>query len=312
MFHQQKLALSAAAVTLQPLVWPALERRGIKAYLRRDDQLSAAYSGNKYYKLYYNLERARRQRCSALVSFGGAYSNHLHALAALGRDTGFTTLGIVRGHRAPVLTPTLQDAERWGMRLLFLDRHHYKNKDLRPILPILKQYGANYYLLPEGGENAAAVQGCQAIGVALAQQLPVDDYTVCCAVATGTTLAGIIAGSPPGVSSVGVSVLKGDDSLTARIRHWLHVFGAGNRDFTLLQGYHHGGYAKVTPELLGFMQAFEADNQLQLDPVYTAKLLWAIERLAEENFWRQGSTLVAIHTGGLQGRRGYADKLDCV
>ncbi|MBX2809724.1 MAG: pyridoxal-phosphate dependent enzyme [Cellvibrionaceae bacterium] len=306
MLSKQQLELTATQVDLHAVIWPALERRGIKAYLRRDDRLPAAYSGNKYYKLYYNLAQARRQQCSALVSFGGPYSNHLYALAALGKDTGLKTVGIVRGQRASVLTPTLEDAQLWGMQLLFLDRQYYKNKDLTPILPILNEQYPDYYLIPEGGENVFGVQGCQAIGAALAKQLPVHNYTVCCAVGTGSTLAGIIAGSPPGVSHIGVSVLKGEDRLSASVCSWLDALDAKNRDFTLLQGYHHGGYAKVTPQLLAFMQAFEARNKLRLEPVYTAKLLWAIECLAEENFWPPGSTVVAIHTGGLQGRRGYA------
>jgi len=289
--------------------WPELNRRGITAYLRRDDELPVA-PGNKFYKLYYNLLNARQQGCHTLVSFGGAYSNHIYALAAASNLLGLESVGIIRGHQPKMLSPTLSDASEFGMKLHFLNKKDYGRKDIRSLLPILKGMLGEYYLIPEGGENLAGVRGCIAIAQAISKQLQ-QPYTLCSAVGTGSTLAGLIAGSPPQTQVLGVRVLKGADSLTSKVHEWLSVLGASvvpkmNRvKWQIETDYHHGGYAKTNSELMGFMHRFEQRNAVLLDPVYTAKMLWAIEALAKQGYWPEGSHIVAIHSGGLQGRRGF-------
>ena len=274
--------------------------------MRRDDQVSSAYSGNKYYKLYYTLRNAQQQGADALVSFGGPYSNHLHALANLGRAVNLPTVGLVRGYEQVPLTPTLNDALAAGMRLFFLNKKDYRSKNIAPILPVLKRDFKHPYLIPEGGESLAGVRGCMAMGWAIDQQLSYTPYTLCSAVGTGTTLAGLIAASPR-ASVLGFSALKGEGSLTQKVERWLGLLGRQGRvPWRLVSDYHCGGYAKTSPELLDFMAAFEARNHLLLEPVYTAKMLWGMEKLAEQGYWPRGSTLVAIHSGGLQGRRGFA------
>lgn len=281
--------------------------------MRRDDQLCSDYSGNKYYKLYYNLRNALQQDSDAVVSYGGTYSNHLYALAKAGQALNLPTIGIVRGYESAPLTPTLIDAVSCGMQLFFTDKKNYRNKNISVILPILKKHYPRYMLVPEGGDNLAGSRGCMAIASALAEQLEhVDNYSLCCATGTGATLTGLIAASPPKSQCVGFSVLKGEDQLSDRVRRGLGLlgidgFGSGlkTKQWNVQTGFHHGGYGRASAELLGFMSSFEDLNGLPLEPVYTAKMLWGIEKLAEAGYWSRGSTVVALHSGGLQGRRGF-------
>ena len=306
-FSPQQLSHYAQQVSYQRLVWPTLDDKGLSVYLRRDDAASVHYPGNKFYKLFYNLQAMIAQGHDTVLSFGGAYSNHIHALAAMGREYKLSTIGIIRGQRPQQLSPTLRDAQACGMRLLFLDRQHYKTKDLRPLLPILNEEYGDYYCLPEGGENLAGVKGCQAIGESIAQHFHQhDSYTVCTAVGTGTTMSGIVAGLPSNKAGcLGFSALKGEDRLSINIQGWLSALGVNHSRWQVITGYHHGGYAKTTPELLQFMAALETDNHIVLEPVYSAKMLWGIEQLALQDYWPKGSTIIAIHGGGLQGRRGF-------
>jgi len=309
---------TANAVSLQRLKWPALEALSVNVYLHRDDQISPLYSGNKFYKLYYNLKHAVALNAHAIVSFGGNYSNHLYALAAMGQELGLQTVGVVRGYESAALSPTLRDAQRFGMKLHFLGKKDYRFKDISKILPILNKQYKSLYLIPEGGENLAGVRGCLAMGQAVEAQMSKQcdhaEYTVCCAVATGSTFAGLIAASPLRAKCLGISVLKGEDTLVAKVEHWLSLLGLQRSEqWQICNQYHHGGYAKVTPELLAFMSELESLNNIKLEPVYTAKLLWAIQELATNHYWSESASsspkvtnLVAIHSGGLQGRRGYS------
>lgn len=302
---------------MQRLHWPALEALSVNVYLHRDDEISPLYSGNKFYKLYYNLKHAAALNANAIVSFGGNYSNHLYSLAAMGQELGIQTVGVVRGYESAPLSPTLADAQRFGMKLHFLGKKDYRSKDISDFLPILKREHNNLYLIPEGGENLAGVRGCLAIGSAVRAQMSTlcgdAEYTLCCAVATGSTFAGLVAASPPRAKCLGISVLKGEDTLTPKIEHWLSLLGVQRPvQWHLFNQYHHGGYAKVTPELLSFMSELELLNNIKLDPVYTAKLLWAIKELAINHFWSgpqssssKTTNVVAIHSGGIQGRRGF-------
>lgn len=308
---------TANAVSLQRLKWPALEALSVNVYLHRDDQISPLYSGNKFYKLYYNLKHAVALNAHAIVSYGGNYSNHLYALAAMGQELGLQTVGIVRGYESAELSPTLKDAQNFGMKLYFLGKTAYRRKDISEILPMLNKQYKSLYFIPEGGENLAGVRGCLAMGKAVEAQMSrrfaSAEYTICCAVATGSSFAGLIAASPLRAKCLGISVLKGEDTLTAKVEHWLSLLGLQKSEqWQLCNQYHHGGYARVTPELLAFMGELELLNNIKLDPVYTAKLLWAVKELAMQQYWPRSASssskitnIVAIHSGGIQGRRGF-------
>lgn len=316
----EELTRYAIDVPHQKLIWSTFAQKKLSVYLRRDDLASEHYPGNKWYKLFYNLQMVMQSGKKTVLSFGGAYSNHIHALAAMGKQYGLNTVGIIRGYPPKKLSPTLQDARDWGMELLFLGHDAYRKKDLSQFsVQLKKQYG-DYYCLPEGGDNLLGAKGCQAIAGGVSQHFS-GEYTVCCALGTGTTFAGIVSAVPEQVTCLGFSVLKGEDTLTEQVSQRLQDMDSLPREWHINNDYHHGGYAKTTPELLVFMQAIEEANNLllepvflepmylepmYLEPVYSAKMLWGIDQLAQQDYWAEGSTIIAVHGGGLQGRRGFA------
>lgn len=291
-------------VALKPLV-----DAGIELLVRRDDLIDPELSGNKFYKLFFNLRTAREQGFDCLLSFGGAYSNHLHALAAAGKRYGFNTLGVVRGERPAGLSSTLSDAEAWGMQLIFVGRADYRHKSEPELIAGLHAQYGGFYVIPEGGANLAGARGMQLLGRALEQQLKGDYTAVCIACGTGTSLAGLAAGIDSAKPAVGFSVLKGEgglgDAVAATYCQLRTSADAAN--WRLITGFHAGGYGKKHPESLSqFWQGFERDTAIPLDPIYTVKMLWGITSLARQGYWPRGSRIVAIHSGGLQGRRGFA------
>ena len=308
-FSPQLLRDYAHQVEYQTLSWPEMDKHELTVYLRRDDLASTIYPGNKFYKLFYYLQdfhyqcqqKKLKPQKIPLVSFGGAFSNHIHALAALGHHYKLPTIGIIRGHRPKELSPTLKDAQSWGMHLLFLNKKEYKKNNISQIEPMLHELYEDHYLIPEGGDGKLGALGCQALGEAIANHFD-GEYTVCCPLGTGTSFSGIVSGLPKDVQCLGVNVLKGHPNFAQQIA--VRLDGV-YRSWKIIEGYHHGGYAKVTSELLHFMKQLETANHLLLEPVYTGKMLWAIEQLARQHFWPKGSRIVAIHTGGVQGRRGF-------
>lgn len=298
----------AYRVPVQRIEMKALSDAGIELLVRRDDLIDPELSGNKFYKLFFNLRVAREQGFTRLLSFGGAYSNHLHALAAAGKRYGFSTLGVVRGERPAQLSPTLSDVEAWGMQLIFISRADYRAKtELKLIADLQASYG-KFYLIPEGGANLAGAHGMQVLGHALEQQLKGDYTAVCMACGTGTSLAGLAAGIDSAKLAIGFSVLKGEgglgDAISTTYRQLCTFDVAAN--WRLISGFHAGGYGKKHPEYLSqFWQDFERSSGISLDPVYTVKMFWGIHSLARQGYWPRGSRIVAIHSGGLQGRRGF-------
>jgi len=304
------------AVALEPLDWELARVKDIEVLVRRDDLIDSACSGNKFYKLFYNLQAAKAAGHKKLLSFGGAYSNHIYALAAAGAEYGFDTVGVIRGERPDRLSATLMDAQRMGMELHFVSRTEYRAKDAGPsedyaaLLELLAHAHGDFYLIPEGGANAEGVKGTSVMGWAVAQQLaalPERLTRVCLACGTGNTLAGVASGlETAGVGVTGFSVLKGEGDLGARIRRQQMVLANQSTNWRLISGYHGGGYARKLPFLLHqFGREFEAATGLKLDPVYTLKMLWGVAQLMQQDYWQRGSRLVLIHTGGMQGRRGF-------
>lgn len=307
-FAETELRQAALAVPIEPLHWPAMAARGIDVLVRREDLVHPELSGNKFYKLFYNLRAARAGGYRRLLSWGGAYSNHLHALAAAGQQFGFETIGIVRGERPAGLSPTLADAEARGMRLHFVPRSVYGNETETQMNELRECFG-DFYPLPEGGANRLGSLGAQVMGWALEHQLRGAYHGVCLACGTGSTLAGVTSALPAEKTVVGFSVLKGVGDLGANIAQAARAVnpeGQAGGSWRLISGFHGGGYGRKLPEpLKNFWHRFEADTGLLLDPVYTLKMFWGMAQLARLGYWPRKTRLVAIHTGGLQGRRGF-------
>ena len=294
---------------LEPLATPVVELKeplfkqaGVRVLLKRLDLVHPVISGNKWYKLKYNLLAARELGADTLLSFGGAFSNHIHALAGAGSCYGFNTIGVIRGEPHSPLNPTLQFAQSHGMQLHYLTRADYRLKHTPEIVERLRdQFGA-FYLVPEGGSNALAVKGTAEILADVTEPFDV----VLCACGTGGTLAGIVSSLQPESTALGVAVLKGGRFLYDDVRRLLaDAQAASSNNWSLALEYHFGGYAKAPDELLVFMQAFEQRHNIPLEPVYTAKLMFAIYKMVERGEFERGTTLLALHTGGLQGRAGY-------
>lgn len=287
-----------------------LTQKGVRLLVKRDDLLRiherSAFCGNKWRKLKYNLYEARRQELDTLLTFGGAFSNHLAAVAEAGQIFGFQTIGIVRGEENLPLNPTLQFCRDCGMELHYLDRATYRTKNQPAFAEWMAQRFGDFYWIPEGGTNVLALQGSaemtQEIENQLDSKLP-DYYAVACG--TGGTLAGLILGLNHKSQAIGVSVLKGT---------FLHedvtqlLSGNSNASFSNWQmqtAYHCGGYAKFTPELIQFINNFKDQFNIPLDPIYTGKLFFGLFDLIQKDFFPPGSTVLAIHTGGLQGIAGF-------
>jgi 1-aminocyclopropane-1-carboxylate deaminase/D-cysteine desulfhydrase-like pyridoxal-dependent ACC family enzyme len=291
---------------LQRLSDPLLTEKGITLYLKREDLLHPGIPGNKWRKLKYNLEAARAQGKTALLTFGGAYSNHIAAVAAAGPAFGFATLGFIRGEEHLPLNPTLSLAVANGMQLLYLDRESYRRKSDPGFWLLLQQQYPQAYLLPEGGTNNLAVQGCTEIIPDI--ELPYE--VLCCAVGTGGTLAGIIAGLAGQKQVVGFPALKGGDFLAPVIRQLVQDYsGQDYPNWHLETAYHFGGYAKVKPDLISFIRDFKARHQVLLDPVYTGKMMYGLFDLIRKDHFPPGTVLVALHTGGQQGALGLQERL---
>lgn len=312
---EESLYQRAVQVPIETLPWKALQKFGIELLVRRDDRIDSELGGNKFYKLFFNMQAARKAGLTQVASFGGAYSNHLHALAAAGRRYGLKTIGLVRGERPALLSATLRDAEAWGMRLCFLPRNVYCAQLSESLTDLLRKEYGDFYLIPEGGANLAGSCGAKIIGRAIEQQLQGSYQQVCLPCGTGTTLAGVAAGIPMNKTAVGFSVLKGVGNLGSDIagsyRALREATAADDVNWRLISGFHCGGYGrKISADLLKFWREFELETGLLLDPVYTLKMFWGIACLARQGYWPGNTRLVAIHTGGLQGRRGFAEQID--
>ncbi len=292
------ISLAKTPTPLQEIHDPSLAERGIRLLIKRDDLIHPHISGNKWRKLKYNLAAARQQNHSTLLTFGGAYSNHIYATAAAGRWLNFATIGIIRGEEHLPLNPTLRFTRDCGMTLYYLDRIHYRQKNKPAILERLKNRFGRFYLIPEGGTNALAMEGCRELVAELMEQTQGNFDLVATACATGGTLAGIARNLPQGKHALGFVVLKGGDFLTNTVKELLA--GSNRHNWTLNLKYDFGGYARYTAELLRFCKCFTTDHSIPIEPIYTAKMLYGLYDLAAGGEVLPGTTVVAIHTGGLQ------------
>jgi len=274
----------------------------ISLTIKREDLIHPFVSGNKFRKLKYNLLQAKAENKTTLLTFGGAFSNHIAAVAYAGKEQGFKTIGIIRGEEIQdkiEQNPTLKFAQENGMQFEFVTREDYRHKCEASFIEKLKEKFGDFYLVPEGGTNELAVKGCEEI---LTDEDAVFDY-VCCAVGTGGTISGLINSALSHQKVLGFPALKGD-FLTDEIR----IF-AKKDNWNLISDYHFGGYGKINLELIEFINAFFEENKVPLDPIYTGKMVFGVIDLIHKNYFPAGSKILLIHTGGLQGIDGMNIKL---
>jgi len=268
-------------------------------YIKREDELHPFISGNKYRKLKYNLEEAVSQNQDTLVTFGGAYSNHIAATAAAGFENHFKTIGVIRGDELGIDVketiednPTLKYAKEHGMQFEFVSRSTYRNKNTLEFVNYLKKKFGYFYLIPEGGTNKFAVRGCEEILNSKDENFQV----ICSAVGTGGTISGIINSTKKAQKVIGFPALKGDF-----LQHEIKKYVIRSDNWSLNIDYHFGGYAKISEELVRFINKFKEETGIPLDPVYTGKMMFGIIDLMKKDFFEKGTKILAIHTGGLQG-----------
>ncbi|WP_374175149.1 1-aminocyclopropane-1-carboxylate deaminase/D-cysteine desulfhydrase [Flavobacterium tructae] len=276
--------------------------KGIKLTIKREDLIHPFVSGNKFRKLKYNLLQAKIEHQETLLTFGGAFSNHIAAVAYAGKEKGFRTIGIIRGEELfdkIEENPTLKFAQENGMQFEFVTREEYRHKNEDSFIEKLKDKFGDFYLVPEGGTNELAVKGCEEI---LTKEDAGFDF-VCCAVGTGGTISGLINSALPHQKILGFPALKGD-FLTDEIR----IF-AKKDNWDLISDYHFGGYGKVNLELIEFINTFFEETKVPLDPIYTGKMIFGVIDLIHKNYFPEHSRILLLHTGGLQGIEGMNIKL---
>lgn len=261
----------------------------------RLDLIHPVISGNKWFKLKYFLEEAKSLQKKCILTFGGAFSNHIIATAAACKEFGFKSIGIIRGEKPSILSRTLQDAINYGMDLFFVSREEYKQKKIPQ--KIFSKYKEEIYIIPEGGYGQKGVEGVKEI----LQNIDSSYTNIIAAVGTGTTLAGLIEGSYSHQKIIGISVLKNNFSLEKEIESLIDE--ENKNRMTIIHDYHFGGYAKHTNELISFMNEFYKSTSIPSDFVYTGKLFFAVNNLIYKNYFLPQSKLLIVHSGGLQGNQ---------
>ena len=271
---------------------------GIELYIKREDLLHPIISGNKFRKLKYNIQEAKRLGHTTLLTFGGAFSNHILAVAGAGAEFGFKTIGIIRGEELDSKineNPTLAKTQELGMQFHFVSRTAYRDKESSSFISFLCEKFGNFYLVPEGGTNDLAIKGCEEI-------LTSEDKSyfthIACAVGTGGTISGLINSSTEKQQLIGFSSLKGA-FLSEVIRNFVV-----KTNWSISDAYHFGGYGKVNDELIQFLNSFYTQTSIPLDPVYTGKMVFGVLDLIEKGYFPPNAKILMIHTGGLQGIKG--------
>lgn len=283
---------------IQTIECELLAKKNITLKIKRDDLLHPQISGNKWRKLKYNLIQMQALNKTELLTFGGAFSNHIYACAAAGKEFNLATHAIVRGPELDENNPTLKFAKQCGMQLHVVNRLEYRQRHNEAYLATLQERFPHAYILPEGGTNEFAIEGCKE----LAQSLPDHDYVIC-PTGSGGTLAGLIEGSSNKTNLLGIAVLKQADYLRDEIQA-LSPKARSQKNWQLLTDFHDGGYGKFTPKLWQFCQNMTNEHNLPLEPIYSGKMMYALWQLIADDYFPSGSTIIAIHTGGLQGLDG--------
>ncbi|WP_300024274.1 1-aminocyclopropane-1-carboxylate deaminase/D-cysteine desulfhydrase [uncultured Maribacter sp.] len=276
---------------------PLLVEKQVTLVLKREDLLHPFISGNKYRKLKYNLLAAKAENQHTILTFGGAYSNHIAATAYAAKEKGFKAIGVIRGEELEnswQTNNTLKKAYDDGMRFKFISRSDYREKESAEFIEALRKEYGNFYLVPEGGTNSLAIKGCEEIITKEDKEFDV----VCSSVGTGGTVAGLIKSSFVHQKVFGFSTLKGDF-----LRNEIEQL-VDNERWQLVTKYHFGGYAKTSKELIEFINLFKDITSISLDPIYTGKMIFGLFDMIKHDTFAVGTKIIAIHTGGLQGIAG--------
>jgi 1-aminocyclopropane-1-carboxylate deaminase/D-cysteine desulfhydrase-like pyridoxal-dependent ACC family enzyme len=295
---ENELGINTKAAIIESVEHPALDEHNVHLLIKRDDLLHPIISGNKWRKLKYTLIHALKNNHQHLISMGGAYSNHLHALAYIGHKLNLKTTGLIRGEQPKEENQTLSDLRDWGMNLEFISRSNFR--DLRkfrtPDSKPAKQYGG--FWIPEGGATQDALRGVSEI----IKEIDTDFDTLALACGTGTTLAGLAKALPDKKRLLGFSALKGGGFLEKDVKKLIKNNSLVN--WSINFDYHFGGFAKTNEELFAFIEEFSLLNNIPLEPIYNGKMLFGLIDLIKNDRFKKGYKIIAIHTGGLQGNRG--------
>lgn len=287
---------------IESINYPLFTEKQINVYVKRDDLIHAEISGNKWRKLKYNLIEAKAQNKNTILTFGGAYSNHISATGSVGKIFGFETIGVIRGEETLPLNPTLLQAKKDGMSFLYVSRTDYRKKHTPEFINKLKEELGDFYIIPEGGGNKLGVKGCNDI----VNEIDIDFNYILTDCGTGATLAGICDVLKGNQKAIGIPVLKGGDFIKDEVKLLLgDTYTRIERRYSLETDYHFGGYAKYNQGLILFMRDFFKETNIKTDPIYTGKLFYALVDLAKKDYFKRGSTIVVVHTGGLQGIKGF-------
>lgn len=277
-----------------PLDYACFVEKKLRVLIQLDESENDDCSGNKWWKLKYNLLHALEQNYKTVLTFGGAFSNHIVATAFACKQMGLGSIGIIRGEELNELNPSLLKAISYGMKLVFINRSDYKNKNS---IDWFSRFGS-CYVIPEGGTNDLAVKGCK-------EFLVTNEFDyVCCSVGTGGTIAGIINSLNKNQFAIGFSALKNAHFLSMEIEKYVCT-----KNWNLNHDFHFNGYAKINKELIDFINAFKRKNNISLDPVYTSKLAYGVFSLIDQNYFKKDSTILIVHSGGLQGIEGMNHKI---
>ncbi len=301
--HKQDLDIFADS-PLQLIDSELLTKKNVKLYIKRDDLLHKHIQGNKWRKLKYNLLEAKINGYARLLTFGGPYSNHLYATAAAAKLFHFKSIGVVRGEEPEHKSPTLKFAAEQGMELYYMDRASYREKDQPYAVESLKVQIGEFYYIPEGGTNSFALEGVKEI----IDEIDIEFDVIATACGTGGTLAGLLTGLNGSKTAIGFSSLKGTNTLTDIITKLTDEYcGRNYCNFMINTDYQFGGYAKVTGELYRFIIEFYQQHSILLEPVYTGKMMYGLFDLIFKDYFKPGTVVIALHTGGLQGINGYPE-----
>lgn len=276
-----------------------LEEKSVRLFLKRDDLIHPQVSGNKWRKLKYNLLEAANQNQHTLLTFGGAFSNHIAATAFASNAAGLKSIGVIRGEYDGN-NPTIRFAENNGMLLHFVSRDSYREKTTPTFVSELENEFGRFYLIPEGGANGLGVKGCTEI----LPEIEISFDIVCCASGTATTSAGLALTLKEGQRLLSFPALKGGGFLADEITRLIdeaRFRPLSKLNIEMMTDYHFGGYGKVNSQLLEFIDWFKKETNILLEPIYTGKMMYGLFHLVKSNYFKYGTTIVAIHTGGLQG-----------
>ena len=291
----------------QQVFLPILEEKKVSLFLKREDVIHPFVSGNKFRKLKYNIQEATKLKKKSLLTFGGAFSNHIVATAVAGKLFGFKTMGIIRGEelgenfdKTIQENATLREAYNNGMKFQFVSRAQYRQKYSPEFIENIPNKWDDFYLIPEGGTNSLAVKGCEEILMKGDQQF---NY-ICVPVGTGGTISGLIHSAEKHQKILGFPALKG-----AFLSEEIKKLTTKSGNWNLMGDYHFGGYAKYNEHLVRFINSFKKKTTILLDPIYTSKMIFGILDLIEKGWFKEGTKILAIHTGGIQGIEGFNQKL---